>query len=68
MPWDSFNTQPPEGGWSKSSKSHKLLQGFNTQPPEGGWRGRCKSRSRKASFNTQPPEGGWSTYGALSLP
>ena len=31
-----FNTQPPEGGWSrKHGKSH-LSECFNTQPPEGG--------------------------------
>ena len=33
----SFNTQPPEGGWTAC---HLLTAGnisFNTQPPEGGW-------------------------------
>ena len=35
--FNSFNTQPPEGGWVKLK--HLLLQVtcFNTQPPEGGW-------------------------------
>ena len=33
----SFNTQPPEGGWTVPKKGGGLLQGFNTQPPEGGW-------------------------------
>ena len=34
----SFNTQPPEGGWALSPcKPHPSPCGFNTQPPEGGW-------------------------------
>ena len=32
-----FNTQPPEGGWSKGLPTSDALAGFNTQPPEGGW-------------------------------
>ncbi len=36
-PTESFNTQPPEGGW-QCSQSHAVQCGrFNTQPPEGGW-------------------------------
>ena len=34
----SFNTQPPEGGWSCwRCNSCFFRYGFNTQPPEGGW-------------------------------
>nr|WP_308021542.1 hypothetical protein [Neisseria mucosa] len=33
------NTQPPEGGWSWSSRWAWKLKSFNTQPPEGGWSG-----------------------------
>ena len=33
----SFNTQPPEGGWSISTLSATSSISFNTQPPEGGW-------------------------------
>ena len=33
----SFNTQPPEGGWSPSVLKVDGLTCFNTQPPEGGW-------------------------------
>ena len=33
----SFNTQPPEGGWSVLVKKCTLMECFNTQPPEGGW-------------------------------
>ena len=34
---NSFNTQPPEGGWFRRSKFQRLSSSFNTQPPEGGW-------------------------------
>ena len=34
---DSFNTQPPEGGWGHDAQDVPRLAGFNTQPPEGGW-------------------------------
>ena len=33
----SFNTQPPEGGWSWFVLVGQQRHGFNTQPPEGGW-------------------------------
>ena len=32
-----FNTQPPEGGWTKIYLHLMMMQCFNTQPPEGGW-------------------------------
>ena len=35
----SFNTQPPEGGWTFSVLFEKPFSSFNTQPPEGGWLG-----------------------------
>ena len=34
---NSFNTQPPEGGWATPSQPPAPRCGFNTQPPEGGW-------------------------------
>ena len=34
---NSFNTQPPEGGWLVLKKRGFYERGFNTQPPEGGW-------------------------------
>ena len=37
MPHCSFNTQPPEGGWTLSIKRLYYTHRFNTQPPEGGW-------------------------------
>ena len=33
-----FNTQPPEGGWTRGVSISGRRCGFNTQPPEGGWR------------------------------
>ena len=37
---DSFNSQPPEGGWLEHMARALKLTGFNSQPPEGGWAGR----------------------------
>ena len=34
---NSFNTQPPEGGWRKLHRYIFPVDSFNTQPPEGGW-------------------------------
>ena len=39
QPPNSFNTQPPEGGWGSVEVFIKTQHGFNTQPPEGGWTG-----------------------------
>jgi len=55
----SFNTQPPEGGWSFKPCDSTRLNSFNTQPPEGGWIVQFPLFSFPLSFNTQPPEGGW---------
>ena len=33
----SFNTQPPEGGWTILHLGDFTDNRFNTQPPEGGW-------------------------------
>ena len=32
-----FNSQPPEGGWSRMRAMFITGMGFNSQPPEGGW-------------------------------
>ena len=34
---NSFNTQPPEGGWLPWFSGFFIHSCFNTQPPEGGW-------------------------------
>ena len=33
----SFNSQPPEGGWGSKQAGMGWQGGFNSQPPEGGW-------------------------------
>ena len=38
----SFNTQPPEGGWSVTPFNDSIPLSFNTQPPEGGWVSLCR--------------------------
>ncbi len=58
-----FNTQPPEGGWSRGIKQFLPINCFNTQPPEGGWDYPAYFISSENSFNTQPPEGGWLKLG-----
>ena len=55
----SFNTQPPEGGWTWRWATRRPLSCFNTQPPEGGWTHFDDFFRKCQSFNTQPPEGGW---------
>ncbi len=34
---NSFNSQPPEGGWPLANKQARVAIRFNSQPPEGGW-------------------------------
>ena len=56
----SFNTQPPEGGWTSASTPTERRCCFNTQPPEGGWLDvPILLLAQLSRFNTQPPEGGW---------
>ena len=55
----SFNTQPPEGGWTIQVITTCAKGCFNTQPPEGGWLLVGERVSFVGGFNTQPPEGGW---------
>ncbi len=33
----SFNTQPPKGGWTFPAPLTQACSCFNTQPPKGGW-------------------------------
>ena len=37
QPLQSFNTQPPKGGWISKFFSGFAHESFNTQPPKGGW-------------------------------
>ena len=56
---ESFNTQPPEGGWILTAIGERNRASFNTQPPEGGWFLQVFDQVGYKCFNTQPPEGGW---------
>ena len=56
---DSFNTQPPEGGWFCFAKIICLRMGFNTQPPEGGWTGIISiASSHTVSTHSRPKAAG----------
>ena len=57
--FNSFNTQPPEGGWPLPVTKNRTDYCFNTQPPEGGWQALHDFQRSIGGFNTQPPEGGW---------
>ena len=46
----SFNTQPPEGGWSHLRRKQTVYSSFNTQPPEGGWLKRASSPTSHSTF------------------
>ena len=56
----SFNTQPPEGGWTIEAKHSSLTTRFNTQPPEGGWLGRLSaaSNAKPVSTHSRPKAAG----------
>ena len=55
---NSFNTQPPEGGWFTSAlAASAACCCFNTQPPEGGWslsQKPCSIRFRSPDFAKLP--------------
>ena len=55
----SFNSQPPEGGWTNALIKFKHQNCFNSQPPEGGWKDGDQRSFAFWRFNSQPPEGGW---------
>ena len=38
----SFNSQPPEGGWTGAGIRISSGRSFNSQPPEGGWLPACR--------------------------
>ena len=61
---NSFNSQPPEGGWEFRRLCHPISSGFNSQPPEGGWASKSRYAISHNRFNSQPPEGGWQAFAA----
>ena len=57
---ESFNTQPPEGGWVVASNYGRCWQCFNTQLPEGGWPNRLHRTHRETvSTHSRPKAAGW---------
>ena len=56
---DSFNTQPPEGGW-EHNYGFVAVGGVSTHSrPKAAGSTTISFRQPSRSFNTQPPEGGW---------
>ena len=60
-PDESFNTQPPEGGWALILPLLIVFVAFQHTAARRRL-GNVKTHwaIRHCSFNTQPPEGGWS--------
>ena len=55
-----FNTQPPEGGWSRYRRLSERIEWFqHTAARRRLGRFCMASSTAKCCFNTQPPEGGW---------
>ena len=55
----SFNTQPPEGGWSYLLPPAGGRRSFNTQPPEGGWAVKHKAAAHQVvSTHSRPKAAG----------
>ena len=45
-----FNSQPPEGGWTRQAVLAIEAVCFNSQPPEGGWEKRREALERLYEF------------------
>ena len=60
---ESFNTQPPEGGWWPENNGSVVVIDVSThsRPKAAGFL-LFFARVGNQSFNTQPPEGGWLFY------
>ena len=59
-PSESFNTQPPEGGWTRASSQDRGLVMFqHTAARRRLDPLSCNHFQQTRGFNTQPPEGGW---------
>ena len=56
---ESFNTQPPEGGWCiLRQMQHFIGVSTHSRPKAAGQNGHTAPPITRC-FNTQPPEGGW---------
>ncbi len=56
---NSFNSQPPEGGWLPLSERVLALSAFQLTAARRRLVGRAAGWWRLVCFNSQPPEGGW---------
>ena len=56
---NSFNTQPPEGGWVELSESEIAILFQHTAARRRLACIRYQDDKTVDCFNTQPPEGGW---------
>ena len=56
---DSFNSQPPEGGWLGNAVAWCNDHVSTHSRPKAAGKHSGTSTSQKNSFNSQPPEGGW---------
>ena len=64
----SFNTQPPEGGWSDYALSQRWQVVSTHSRPKAAGSLFTRGYQIALSFNTQPPEGGWlSSCAVLSI-
>ena len=61
MPDDSFNTQPPEGGWLPECLTFNMDCEFQHTAARRRLDLLFRPSNQAKSFNTQPPEGGWSS-------
>ena len=55
----SFNTQPPEGGWGATMKTFTQIRVSTHSRPKAAGPSTSPRLFMTTCFNTQPPEGGW---------
>ena len=56
---ESFNTQPPEGGWINTDSASEFTYVSTHSSPKAAGTSTFFSLYGLNGFNTQPPEGGW---------
>ena len=66
---ESFNTQPPEGGWTELGGSYLAISVVSTHSRlKAAGQSSLKPAAIGQSFNTQPPEGGWICWSVWIFP
>ena len=58
----SFNTQPPEGGWVKNGMPFNPYKVSTHSRLKAAGHHRPAKPVGLSGFNTQPPEGGWAAH------